>query len=185
MEEKQPRKYKATTVGKRRKQKRHTREKSVPIKKEEPPKPLLDRCLSMVSGFIDSVSIPSTSHMTALCMAMMVCTNCYIASKMAGVDRQLSEMNYSGKNFAVKQRYDGDNSLWQLLGRMDPDAAHHHWTQSVPDDQLEYSQLAKESLDRQMVELETMIKKAGESMEQVTQVVQKQRERILHPDWIR
>jgi hypothetical protein len=68
---------------------------------------------------------------------------------------------------------------------MDPDAAHHHWTQSVPDDQLEYSQLAKESLDRQMVELETMIKKAGESMEQVTQVVQKQRERILHPDWIR
>ncbi|KAI8891355.1 GRAM-domain-containing protein [Backusella circina FSU 941] len=188
LEEKQPKKYRASTVvGKRRKQKRHVREKSIPIKKEEPPKALLDECLSMVSSFIDSISIPSTTHMTAFCMAVMVCTNCYIASKMAGVDRQLSEMNYSGKNFAVKQRYDGDSSLWQLLGRMDPDASvtHPQWTQNVPDDQLEYSQLAKESLDRQMVELETMIKKAGESMEQVTQVVQKQRERILHPDWVR
>jgi hypothetical protein len=168
---------------------------------------------SMLDWLISNASMPSTSQLTAICMALMVLTNLYIASKMAGVDKQLNQLSQGNRRVtnSLYQHHhldldDNENSLWSLLSKLDPDVRkedlkfvrqtreplpdavkyQNHNSNSeddVSDEQLELSKLSKTKLDRQMMELERMIRKAGQSMEQVTQVVQSQRQRILGPEW--
>lgn len=162
---------------------------------------------SILDWLISNASTPSTSQLTALCMTMMVITNFYIASKMAGVDSQLNQLqSYKRHGSEFYQHHieisDDENSLWRLLSRLDPDARKEdlHFVHQVrpslsdpvsnsdnddiSDEQLQFSKLAKQKLDKQMLELEKMIQKAGQSMEQVTNVVQHQRRRMLNPDLV-
>ncbi|KAI8069065.1 GRAM domain-containing protein [Gilbertella persicaria] len=116
----------------------------------------------MVNGLnwiISHAKPPNTAQLTVICMAIMVLTNMYIALKMAGVDKQLDQMGHSQTDFIY------------------PKLRNHNKEQ---DDQLEFSKTAKIKLDQRMLELEKMIQKAGENMEQVTQVVRGQRKRILN-----
>ncbi|KAL0140368.1 hypothetical protein V8B55DRAFT_1506626 [Mucor lusitanicus] len=149
-----------------------------------------------------NASAPTTAQLTAICMAMMVMTNLYIASKMAGVDKQLNQLQHHKRHGSEFYQHhieisDEDNSLWRLLSRLDPDARKEdlhfvHQTRQPPlsdpvnhsygdgeeaisDEQLQFSRLAKQKLDKQM---------AGQSMEQVTHAVQHQRKRILDPEFI-
>jgi hypothetical protein len=175
---------------------------------------------SALNWCIENASMPNTSQLTALCMALMVITNIYIASKMAGVDKQLNQLSsqppskqqvqQQNEYYYQKDVVDDNNSLWKLLSKLDPDARkedlkfvhhkrppveeqsqqHHNKGRAAEeteqdefDENLEFSQIAKNKLDKQMLELEKMIQKAGQSMEQVTQVVQSQRQRILNPEW--
>ncbi|RCI05646.1 hypothetical protein CU098_012251 [Rhizopus stolonifer] len=145
----------------------------------------------MVNGLnwiISHAKPPNTAQLTVICMAIMVLTNMYIALKMAGVDKQLDQM---GRMRRPHTSYhmdldDHQTSLWQFLSKLDPDSQtdfiypklrNHNKEQ---DDQLEFSKTAKIKLDQRMLELEKMIQKAGENMEQVTQVVRGQRKRILN-----
>ncbi|GAA5801108.1 hypothetical protein HPULCUR_006550 [Helicostylum pulchrum] len=170
---------------------------------------LVEMLCDVLNWLLDNLSVPSTSQLTAVCMSLMVLTNIYIASKMSGVDKQLSQMGHPTFQQQQQQQQSeygyGDtdnNSLWKLLSKLDPDARKEdlkfvHATRDplpssikyqshnegmVSDEHLEFSQMAKNKLDRQMMELEKMIQKAGQSMEQVTQVVQNQRKRILNPE---
>ncbi|EPB91494.1 hypothetical protein HMPREF1544_01625 [Mucor circinelloides 1006PhL] len=170
---------------------------------------VIETLSSILNWLISNASAPTTSQLTAICMAMMVITNLYIASKMAGVDKQLNQLqNHKRHGSEFYQHHieigDDDNSLWRLLSRLDPDARkedlhfvrqarqplsdpanHSHGDEeAISDEQLQFSRLAKQKLDKQMVELEKMIQKAGQSMEQVTHAVQHQRKRILDPDFI-
>ncbi|GAN10517.1 hypothetical protein MAM1_0364c10058 [Mucor ambiguus] len=170
---------------------------------------VIEALSSILNWLISNASAPTTAQLTAICMAMMVMTNLYIASKMAGVDKQLNQLQHHklhGSEFYQHhiEISDEDNSLWRLLSRLDPDARKEdlhfaHQTRPLPDpvnhsygdgeeaisdEQLQFSRLAKQKLDKQMVELEKMIQKAGQSMEQVTHVVQHQRKRILDPEFI-
>lgn len=162
---------------------------------------------SILDWLISNASAPSTSQLTAICMALMVITNFYIASKMAGVDNQLNQLqSYKRHGSEFYQHHieinDDDNSLWRLLSRLDPDARKedlqfvHQVRQplsdsvnqsdndDISDEQLQFSKLAKQKLDKQMLELEKMIQKAGQNMEQVTNVVQHQRRRMLDPELV-
>ncbi|CAO3643264.1 unnamed protein product [Mucor hiemalis] len=202
--------------GKRRHHK-HRSEKQVSEPVPEPPKNhiVVEVLSSILNWVIEHVSSLNTSQLTAICMGMMVLTNMYIASKMAGVDKQLSQLgnqqyqqHQQRRGYSYIQEERDDNSLWNLLSKLDPDARkedlsfvqrrqplpstvryqnhnsnHEPEGSSEYDENLEFSQMAKEKLDKQMMELEKMIQKAGQSMEQVTNVVQNQRKRILNPDW--
>ncbi|KAK4522070.1 uncharacterized protein ATC70_004609 [Mucor velutinosus] len=166
---------------------------------------------SILNWLISNASAPTTSQLTAICMAMMVMTNLYIASKMAGVDKQLNQLQHHKRHGSEFYQHhvdisDEDNSLWRLLNRLDPDArkedlhfvhqtrqlpladpvnhSHADGEEAISDEQLQFSRLAKQKLDKQMVELEKMIQKAGQSMEQVTHAVQHQRKRIFDPEFI-
>lgn len=170
---------------------------------------IVEMLCGVLNWIIDNASVPNTSQLTAVCMGMMVLTNIYIASKMSGVDKQLSQMGnptFQQQHSEYSYEDQDNNSLWRLLSKLDPDARKEdlkfvHQTRDplpssikyqshnnneeeamVSDEHLEYSQMAKNKLDRQMMELEKMIQKAGQSMEQVTQVVQNQRKRILNPE---
>jgi hypothetical protein len=168
---------------------------------------IMEALSSILNWLISKASAPSTSQLTALCMAMMVITNLYIASKMAGVDNQLNQLqSYKRHGSEFYQHHieigDDDNSLWRLLSRLDPDARKEdlHFVHQVrpplsdpvnnsdnddiSDEQLQFSKLAKQKLDKQMLELEKMIQKAGQNMEQVTNVVQHQRRRMLNPELV-
>lgn len=172
---------------------------------------VIETLSSILNWLISNASAPTTAQLTAICMAMMVMTNLYIASKMAGVDKQLNQLQHHKRHGSEFYQHhieisDEDNSLWRLLSRLDPDARKEdlhfvHQTRQPPlsdpvnhsygdgeeaisDEQLQFSRLAKQKLDKQMVELEKMIQKAGQSMEQVTHAVQHQRKRILDPEFI-
>ncbi|KAF1803564.1 GRAM domain-containing protein [Mucor lusitanicus] len=124
---------------------------------------VIETLSSILNWLISNASAPTTAQLTAICMAMMVMTNLYIASKMAGVDKQLNQLQHH--KHPVNHSY-GDGE------------------EAISDEQLQFSRLAKQKLDKQMVELEKMIQKAGQSMEQVTHAVQHQRKRILDPEFI-
>lgn len=202
--------------GGKRRHRKHSSEREVtavsaPIVPQVPPNHFIVEILcGVLNWIIDNISVPNTSQLTAVCMGMMVLTNIYIASKMSGVDKQLTQMGhptFQQQQYSEYSYGDQDNnSLWRLLSKLDPDARKEdlkfvHQTRDplpssikyqshnnndeeamVSDEHLEYSQMAKNKLDRQMMELEKMIQKAGQSMEQVTQVVQNQRKRILNPE---
>ncbi|KAL9548640.1 hypothetical protein MBANPS3_005595 [Mucor bainieri] len=172
---------------------------------------VIEALSSILNWLISNASAPTTAQLTAICMAMMVMTNLYIASKMAGVDKQLNQLQHHKRHGSEFYQHhieisDDDNSLWRLLSRLDPDArkedlhfvhqtrqvppsdpvnhSHDNGEEAISDEQLQFSRLAKQKLDKQMEELEKMIQKAGQSMEQVTHVVQHQRKRILDPEFI-
>ncbi|KAI8888652.1 GRAM-domain-containing protein [Backusella circina FSU 941] len=171
----------------RKKRNHHQRSKSTSIKKDtniSSKKGLLQLSSDLFQSILNTQLLP-TSYLTIICMTFLLLTNCYIAIKMAGLNTQLNQMSFGShqRNTLLNRRnYDIDDSLWQLLGRMDPKQQ-----QAVNDDKdenLYYSRISKENLDKQMADLETMIKNAGRSMEHVTRVAQQQREKILHPDWV-
>lgn len=188
--------------GKRRHHKRSEKE-TVQVIPELPKRHFIIEALcSVLNWLIGNVSMPSNSQLTALCMSLMVITNIYIATKMSGVDKQLSQLGHHQKSEYYYDEQE-NNSLWMLLSKLDPDARKEDLkfvkqnreplTDSIKyqnrnnqddafDEHLQYSQMAKNKLDRQMMELEKMIQKAGQSMEQVTQVVQGQRKRIMKPE---
>ncbi|CAO3644684.1 unnamed protein product [Mucor fragilis] len=172
---------------------------------------VIETLSSILNWLIENASAPTTAQLTAICMALMVMTNLYIASKMAGVDKQLSQLQQHKRHGSELYQHhieisDDDNSLWRLLSRLDPDArkedlhfvhqarqqplpdsvnhSHEDGEEAISDEQLQFSRLAKQKLDKQMIELEKMIQKAGQNMEQVAHVVQHQRKRILDPELI-
>lgn len=188
--------------GKRRHHKRSEKEILEVI--PEPPKNhfIIEALCSVLNWFIDNASMPSNSQLTAICMGLMLVTNIYIATKMSGVDKQLSQLGHHHQKTEYHYDEQENNSLWKLLSKLDPDARkedlkfvqqnrepltdsvkyqNHNNQDEAFDEHLQYSQMAKNKLDRQMMELEKMIQKAGQSMEQVTQVVQSQRKRIMKP----
>ncbi|KAG2229122.1 hypothetical protein INT48_005481 [Thamnidium elegans] len=196
--------------GGKRRHRKHSSEKEViaTVPSVPPNHFIIEMLCGLLNWLIDNVNVPNTSQLTAICMGMMVLTNIYIASKMSGVDKQLTQMGHPSFQQQGEYHYDDqdNNSLWRLLSKLDPDARKEdlkfvHQTRDplpssikyqshnnneeeslVSDEHLQFSQMAKNKLDRQMMELEKMIQKAGQSMEQVTQVVQNQRKRILNPE---
>jgi hypothetical protein len=171
---------------KKRAHHRHQRSKSTSLKKEtntSSKNGLLQLANDLFQRMLDAQLLP-TSYLTIICMTFLLLTNCYIAIKMAGLNKQLDQMSFGShqhNSLLNRQKYDVDHSLWQLLGRLDPKQQEH----TVPsDEELYYSKISKENLDKQMADLEIMIKNAGRSMEHVTRVAQQQREKILHPDWV-
>ena len=190
--------------GKRRHHKQRGEKQHVePVVSEQPQNyPMLSNALNWL---IENASVPSTSQLTALCMMVIVLTNLYIAAKIGRVDKQLLEKFHSVEPLQHRgyqyQRDELDqNSLWRMLSKLDPDARkedlafiqrtrepiqQQNFNSNVEgdyDEHLQFSQLNKVKLDKQMMELEKMIQKAGQTMEQVTHVVQNQRKRILNPD---
>lgn len=203
VESKKPRKK----GGKRRHHKHRNEKETIQAITSELPKNhfIIEALCGLLNWFIDNASMPNNSQLTAICMGLMLMTNVYIATKMSGVDKQLNQLGHHQKN---EYHYDEqeNNSLWKLLSKLDPEArkedlkfVQHNrepLTASIKyqshnsqdenniafDEHLQYSQMAKNKLDKQMMELEKMIQKAGQSMEQVTQVVQSQRKRIMKPE---
>ncbi|KAI8137822.1 hypothetical protein BJV82DRAFT_566007 [Fennellomyces sp. T-0311] len=157
---------------------------------------------SVIDWLVSNATIPNASQLSVICMFMLVIINLYIANKMAQMDKQL-EAIHQGVGLSPKkpvepraslQHSQIENELWDWLGDIDPD--HKVKTATVQDPsvawegvaeddnaswdaRLRESQLSKEKLDQHMADLERMIQRAGNNMEQVTKVVDQQRQRIL------
>lgn len=150
--------------------------------------------------------IPSTSQMTVICMFLLVITNLFIAIKLAHVDKQLEVFSQSVAQSATSKTAaypttsrllqrdvkKVEDELWDWLSGLDPDR--HVKAEPIDTDsststateedetwraRLRESQLAKDRLDRHMADLESMIQRATANMEQVTKVVDTQRQKIL------
>ncbi|KAI8974282.1 hypothetical protein BDB01DRAFT_853908 [Pilobolus umbonatus] len=152
---------------------------------------ILTLCQDIVSNIVQwllSIKSPSMPQLTVLCMGVMVITNFYIAYKMSLVDHQLSHIGRQPIPSVHSSR--NDDSLWSLLSRMDPDTnekksgfqPRNTNSNDVPSESIEFSESTKYKLDKQMMELEKMIKKAGQNMEHVNSVVQEQKKKIVLPD---
>ncbi|KAI7887724.1 GRAM domain-containing protein [Mucor mucedo] len=94
---------------------------------------------------------PTSSHLTLLCLVAMVCINVFIAKKMAFVEQQLNIMHPAS-----------DSAEQEVI-----------W-----DSAIQSSKAAKDKLDRHMAELSQMILKAESNLEQVTNAVKEQRQKI-------
>lgn len=178
------------------KRKRRHRDKEDKSKQKEKKEPsgVLQIVVDKANWIISNISIPSAEQMTALLMLLLVFSNIFIASKMAQVDRQLQALSdkyktpSGGSSYSAPMRSelrtDDENELWEWLGRIDPDIKAANIAEPVQsaadwDNKLEESQLAKKKLDEHMADLEKMIQRASANMEQVTRVVDQQRQRIL------
>ncbi|KAI8380679.1 hypothetical protein BD560DRAFT_386826 [Blakeslea trispora] len=163
---------------KRRRHPKTEKHKKEPIESQEEKHAIMTTALDWL---ISHARIPNTSQLTALCMTIMVLTNIYIAFKMAGVDHQLTQMGRMRrttiKDTTLPTSFEGD-SLWQLLNKLDPDITEKKKTYASFQPSREQED-TRHKLDRQMLELERMIQRAGENMEQVSHVIQSQRKRIL------
>lgn len=162
-----------------------------------------------ITGFIDIIRAPSSSHLTLLCLVAMVCINIFIANKMAFVEQQLNNLNQASNYMddvadvtpiqyapETKQQYrrkynrQEEEDLWDWLGRIDPDksspvkekvmhpASNPAEQEVIWDEAIQSSKAAKNKLDRHMAELSHMIQKAESNLEQVTNAVKEQRQKI-------
>ncbi|KAI9023567.1 hypothetical protein CLU79DRAFT_887043 [Phycomyces nitens] len=150
----------------------------------------------IVDWAMNNLGLPNTSQLTALCMFLMVCSNLYIANKIAGVNTKLNTTEHHSVSAppAIREwRQDHASEareLWQWLGGLDPEEKERNrperWQPDmvpVAEDPVAEGHLgAKEQLDRHMVALEKMVQKAGQSMEEATKIVEEQRQR-LHLGW--
>ncbi|KAI9244829.1 hypothetical protein BDA99DRAFT_543875 [Phascolomyces articulosus] len=160
---------------------------------------------SLIDWLVSNASIPNASQISVLCMFMLVIINLYIANKMAQMDRQLEAIHQgvgTRKNWEsspsasphIHQHNEIENELWDWLGQLDPDHnaktaivedPSSRWDKMAEDDnaswdaQLRESQLTKDKLDQHMADLEKMIQRASNNMQEVTKVVERQRSRIL------
>ncbi|KAG0170311.1 hypothetical protein DFQ28_002257 [Apophysomyces sp. BC1034] len=148
---------------------------------------------TVISWLIENASIPSTSQLTVFCMLLMVIVNLFIASKMRDLEQKLTTISTTGSHTKspLTSRYTrpDDNDLWEWLGRLDPDKEAKTATESdflagrqdtdAPwQEKWQESQSAKNKIDQHLVDLGRMIERAEKSMEQVTNVVNQQRQRI-------
>lgn len=160
-----------------------------------------------ITGLIDLIRSPTSSHLTLLCLIIMVCINVFIAKKMAFVEQQLNSLNhasdyieeadvaaiqYSPENQPYRREYNRqeEEDLWDWLGRVDPDksspvkervmhpASDSAEQEVIWDSAIQSSKAAKDKLDRHMAELSQMILKAESNLEQVTNAVKEQRQKI-------
>ncbi|KAG2226936.1 hypothetical protein INT45_010215 [Circinella minor] len=163
---------------------------------------------SVIDWLISNATIPNASQISVICMFMLVLINLYIASKMAQMDRQLGaihqgvdskknwepEASSSSSHINNNNHNEIENELWDWLGKLDPDHQaktaivedpSNGWDKVADDDnaswdaQLRESQIAKDKLDQHMADLEKMIQRASNNMQEVTKVVERQRSRIL------
>lgn len=188
---------------KRKKAKRKQRKEKAEVK-EEAPETLIAKlttgAMAAVNWILSNATLPTTSQLTVICMLLLVGINFYIATKMSQMDQQLAalmqpppERKLSAKMDSYEQA--SRDRMWDWLGKVDPE--HEPRTATVSygdfdgpeknsdrawDLRLRESQKAKDMLDHNMANLEKMIQRAGQNMEQVTQVVNRQRERIVG-DW--
>lgn len=155
---------------------------------------LASQAISLVSDgigwIITNATMPSASQATVFCMLMLVIINLFIANKMAQVDRQLELLKHHppSHRYASQQQHYGsaENELWSWLSNMDPD--HRQEARAALQDEhdamwtarLHESRAAKAKLDEHMDDLEQMIQRAGNNMEQVTKMVNQQRQRIMN-----
>lgn len=137
----------------RRKGKRkHRREPKPEVKetKEESADSAVHRVLGSISntiadiitGAIDIICSPKASHLTLICLVVMVILNIFIARKMAYVEQQLTNFGQAPHTSNVAAAAGGDvgdeaashltqqrreynrqeeDDLWEWLGRVDPD----------------------------------------------------------------
>ncbi|OAD73193.1 hypothetical protein PHYBLDRAFT_78183 [Phycomyces blakesleeanus NRRL 1555(-)] len=156
----------------------------------------------IINWITNNVGTPNASQLTVLCMVIMVCSNLYIANKIAVVNKKLNTTEHpsvaaissASQGNLREWRQDHANEareLWQWLGGLDPEEKERErferWqpdnTPVVEDLGVVESHMgAKEQLDRHMVALERMVQKAGQSMEEATKIVEEQRQR-LHLEW--
>ncbi|KAI9468267.1 MAG: hypothetical protein EXX96DRAFT_591515 [Benjaminiella poitrasii] len=160
-----------------------------------------------ITGIISIASSPRAAHFTLFCLIVMVFINLYIARKMAFVEQQLSELSrvtgssddsglFKDATYSVgaqQREYNRqeEDDLWAWLGRIDPDGANERTEQvkipiaqdpkeqeAIWDDAIKISKTAKERLDKHMMELSKMIQRAESNLEDVTKVVNEQRQKI-------
>ena len=152
-----------------------------------------------VTGLIDIICSPKASHLTLFCLISMVFINIFIARKMAYVERQLNSMGQRqpemveepiGMQQHQRREYNKqeEEDLWDWLGRVDPDksspmsekvfASVPEVQEAVWDHAIKTSKSSKERLEKYMSELSDMIKRAEENLQQVTQAVNEQRQKI-------
>ncbi|KAL0084609.1 GRAM domain-containing protein [Phycomyces blakesleeanus] len=102
----------------------------------------------IINWITNNVGTPNASQLTVLCMVIMVCSNLYIANKIAVVNKKLNTTEHPSVA-AISSASQGNLREWP-----------------------------KEQLDRHMVALERMVQKAGQSMEEATKIVEEQRQRL-------
>lgn len=144
------------------------------------------------TGLFNVIRSPNTSHLTLLCLLSMVFVNIFIARKMSYVEQQLirlrqpveepTQENYI-KQFSRDYSRQEEQDLWDWLGRIDPDKSQVKEKIIVPthanyNDAIMASKVAKERLDKHMMELSNMIQMAESNLEQVTKSVNEQRQKI-------
>ncbi|KAI9496423.1 hypothetical protein BDB00DRAFT_808837 [Zychaea mexicana] len=162
---------------------------------------------SSIDWIVSNATLPTASQISVLCMFMLVLINLYIANKMAQMDRQLEAIHLgAGTSSGRKEspvvaspqadhHHEIENELWDWLGQLDPE--HKVKTATVQDPsaawesmtteddnaswdaRLRESQLSKDKLDQHMADLEKMIQRASNNMQEVTKVVERQRSRIV------
>ncbi|CAO3647618.1 unnamed protein product [Mucor hiemalis] len=202
--------------GRRRrkgKRSKHRREPKPEVKeiKEEKSDSAVHRVLGAISnaiadiitGAIDIICSPKASHLTLICLVVMVFLNIFIARKMAYVEQQLTNFGQTPLSAEViddailpstQHRRDynrqEEDDLWDWLGRVDPDKSsplkekvtyssdNVKEQEVIWDNAIQTSKSAKDRLDKHMAELSEMIKKAESNLEQVTQAVNEQRKKI-------
>ncbi|GAA5797667.1 hypothetical protein HPULCUR_003058 [Helicostylum pulchrum] len=162
--------------------------KSVPAEKKD----LLAIVSDAAKGLFNVIRSPNSSHLTLLCLLSMVFINIFIAKKMSYVEQQLIRLrqpteeitpeNYV-KQFSRDYNRQEEQDLWDWLGRIDPEKSQVKEKITVPthanyDDAIMASKVAKERLDKHMMELSNMIQMAESNLEQVTKSVSEQRQKI-------
>ncbi|KAI7905189.1 uncharacterized protein BX663DRAFT_550017 [Cokeromyces recurvatus] len=153
-----------------------------------------------VTSIIDTLSSPRAAHFILFCLLIMVCINIYVARKMAFVEQRLNELSRStiglNKNHGLVEHvskasphHQEEEDLWAWLGRIDPDNERVEHVkipivkdskeqEAIWDDAIKISKTAKEKLDKHMTELNKMIQRAESNLEDVTRVVNEQRQKI-------
>lgn len=160
----------------------------------------------IITGAIDVICSPKASHLTLLCLITMVFLNIFIARKMAYVEQQLNTFGQQQSDIFIpveeassmpedqlRRQYNRqeEQDLWEWLGHVDPDksspikekvtfssSGNPKEQEAIWDNAIQTSKSAKDRLDRHMAELSGMIQKAESNLEQVTQAVQEQRQKI-------
>lgn len=157
----------------------------------------------IITGAIDIICSPKASHLTLICLVVMVFLNIFIARKMAYVEQQLTNFGQTPPSAEViddailpstqhRRDYNSqeEDDLWDWLGRVDPDKSsplkekvtcssdNVKEQEVIWDNAIQTSKSAKDRLDKHMAELSEMIKKAESNLEQVTQAVNEQRKKI-------
>jgi hypothetical protein len=118
-------------------------------------KPLKQSHILQRQSTIKKAGLLNSTQLIVICMSIMVVINIYMATKMARVDKRLNQF------------HNHDNSIWHMI------------VSNEDSEQDDWLVLSKDRLDYQMIELEKMIKRTGQDIQHVTNVVNSQRRKIL------
>lgn len=124
--------------------------------------------LDTLSSIVECVSGVTTPQLTAFCVVILLLSNIYIASKMAGVNNRILQIHTN--------RYQ-PTSYKDPISSMNTKEQH-----DIADERLEYYRTAKHRLDLKIAELNDMISKTGHNMNQVSKSIKNQKYQILHSD---